>query len=164
VSPYDSHFVLVLEPSHIAARQLEAAFHDCKVCNPTRVLRNVYELRSYLTGAGLYSNRELFPEPSLLLLDFNDPGAAVNQLKWLKDRQCFNRFPVIGVGNAVPSEMLQLSFDLGMNGYFEKPAEMNELARMICGLTWVDGWKLTLSDFADAHLLTREQFYRTGAA
>ena len=159
-----SHFVLVLEPSTANAQALETAFNQQHVCNPTRILRNGYELRSYLNGAGQYANRELFPIPSLLLLDFSDATTAINLLEWLRDRGYLNEFPVIGVGNSATNPILQLAFDIGLNGYFEKPADLRYLAKMVCEIQWVDGREMKLSDSCDVHLLTRQQFYRMGAA
>ena len=160
----ESHSVLVLEPSTANALSLETAFYEQQVCNPVRILRNGYELRSYLKGAGQYANREVFPIPSLLLLDFSDATTAVNLLEWLRDRGYLDHFPVIGVGNTASSPVLQLAFDMGMHGYFEKPADLRKLAKMVCEIRWVDGWNMQLSESADVHLLTREQFYRMGAA
>ena len=50
-----------------------------------------------------------------------------------------------------------------MNGFFEKPANLIELARMICGLEWCDQWKYKLADADNSQLLTKKQFYRMGA-
>ena len=92
----ESHLVLVLEPSHIHALSLETTFKQERVCNPVRVLRNDYELRCYLEGAGVYSDRELFPLPSLLLFDFSDSLAAINILEWLGENGYLDWFPAMG--------------------------------------------------------------------
>ena len=160
----DSRLILLVEPSSADAISLETAFRKQHLPHPVRVLRNTYELRSYLNGAGIYADRVLFPLPSLLLLDFSEPMTAINTVEWLEQQGYLSRFAVIGIGRFASPNTLRLAFDLGLNGYFDKPSEFERLAEVISELQWVDDWGFKLGDAADTHLLTREQFYRKGAA
>ncbi|MFN7137858.1 MAG: hypothetical protein ACK4UN_00810 [Limisphaerales bacterium] len=160
----DSHLVLIFEPNTREAPRLEEAFKQQKMSNPARVLRHVSELQSYVSGAGIYGNRDIYPTPGLLLLDFTEPVFSLNILEWLGRRGFLNQFPVIGMGSALNDNMLQLAFDLGLAGFYEKQGEFGSVAKMIAGLQWVDGWNPKFGEGEAPHLLTKEQFYRSGAA
>ena len=156
----EAHFILIVEPNIGDALYLEAAFRLHTVRHPARVLRNGYELRSYLKGAGVYANRELFPLPSLLLLCFCEAIPAINMLEWLRDSGYLDHFPVIGIGSDIQNYTLQLAFDLGLNGYFEKPNDLSVLAATICDLEWVEGKTLSFRDQPEVQLITKELFSR----
>ena len=135
----ESRLILILEPKNEHARVLEWAFERASVRNPGRVVRTEDELRTYLRGAGVYGNRELFPMPSLLLVAFGAPSTDLALIRWLRDEKYLDRFPLVGMGNRVMHTFLQLAFNSGLNGYFEKPNELSSLAKMISELEWIDG-------------------------
>lgn len=60
-----------------------------------RVARNAQEAVLYLRGVGVYSNRDAFPMPNLVVLDCSNPnGSDLEVLSWLRETPGFADLPV----------------------------------------------------------------------
>ena len=60
-----------------------------------RVARNAQEAVLYMRGVGIYSNREVFPLPDLMVLDSsNANGSDLEVLGWLRETAEFEHLPV----------------------------------------------------------------------
>jgi len=146
-------FTLVFEPNTRDALLLEEALKQENLTFPARVLRHASELQSYLVGAGIYSNRELYPMPTLLLLDFCEGVTSTPLLEWLGNRRFLDQFAVIGMGSHMSAHVLQIAFDLGLNAYFEKREGLSALAKMISRVEWFENGELQIPE---ATLITEE--------
>lgn len=104
--------------------------------NPLAFVLSGQEARSYLLGENSFSNRDQHPLPSLAIVDLGLPDKqAFELLQWIE-----NNYPVplITTGTSRRKEEIQQAFDLGANAYFDKPVDLNDLARMISCLELVN--------------------------
>ena len=78
--------ILLAEDVKEDADAVRQAVRTAGFDNPVYVVSDGDLAISYLKGEGAYSNRELFPFPSILLLDLNMPRVSgFEVLKWIKN-------------------------------------------------------------------------------
>ncbi|MFN7138875.1 MAG: hypothetical protein ACK4UN_06020 [Limisphaerales bacterium] len=146
-----------MERKEPAGSSIEAAFTG-SVPNAGRVIRTTEAMQDYLLGKEPYTNRELFPFPSLVLLDFDFPVMSLNLVKWFRDTGLSSMVPIIGLGQDLPQIIVQRAFDAGLNGYFEKPKDLGLLTKVICELQWVDDLQCLKFSDPGMKLLTGDIF------
>jgi CheY-like chemotaxis protein len=62
----------------------------------TTIARNSQEAILYLRGVGIYANRFLYPQPSILILDSLNPGGAdLEVLGWVRNEPEFTDMPAL---------------------------------------------------------------------
>jgi CheY-like chemotaxis protein len=60
------------------------------------IARNSQEAILYLRGVGIYANRFLYPQPSILILDSLNPGGAdLEVLAWVRNEPEFTDIPAL---------------------------------------------------------------------
>ncbi len=81
----------------------------------------------YLEGKGEFDNRDLFPLPDVILLDFRMPVmSGFDFLAWRR-RSAFTSLPVIVFASSVQQSDKLQAISLGADSYMEKPAGLEEL-------------------------------------
>src|ERR1041385_5328089 len=81
------------------------------------------ELVSYLTGKDVYSDRERFPLPDMLLLDLKMPRKnGFEVLEWLQS-QPFENMVVVVLSGSEQLEDVQKAIELGAHHYHVKSAD-----------------------------------------
>jgi CheY-like chemotaxis protein len=82
----------------------------------------------YLKGEGVYADREQFPLPRLVLLDFKMQGiTGAEVLQWIRQRPEFKGMPVIVFTGSNYEEDVNRAYDLGANSYLIKPQTLDDL-------------------------------------
>jgi CheY-like chemotaxis protein len=121
--------ILLIEDDVDNAVLIRKALAEVQVINPLQTVNGYEDAVKYLTGAGIYANRESYPLPSLILLDLNSAGQdAFAVLRWLYDRPGLRkRFVVVVLGAPGPEQEIQLAYELGAQSYLRKPAEHKDL-------------------------------------
>ena len=90
---------------------------------------------SYLSGSDEFSNRELYPMPSILLLDLKLPRVSgLDVLAWLKSQETLKRLVVLVLTASGQSSDVARAYDLGANSYLVKPLASTQLDEMIRAL------------------------------
>ena len=76
----------------------------------------------YLTGASVYSDRQLYPMPSLILLDLT--RESFEFLEWLRQdaAEALRRLPVALLSTCAEPGDVEISRRLGVNSWLLKPA------------------------------------------
>jgi CheY-like chemotaxis protein len=121
-----------LFPLRRAFRQLDPTF-DVKVVETGRAAVN------YLQGEGVYSDRNQYPLPLLIVLDLRLPGmSGLDLLKWIREQPQFTDLPIIAL-TAFGNRDLPRAYDLGINFYLLKPADAESLAEVLQALDLYDG-------------------------
>jgi two-component system response regulator len=88
------------------------------------------EAIDYLRGVKQFKDRELFPYPDLLLLDFNMPRCGgMEVLEFLRPQ--LRRPRVILWSNTLEQVNIRLAFRLGADLVCPKPASISELAQIL---------------------------------
>jgi CheY-like chemotaxis protein len=92
---------------------------------------NGREAIDYLSGMGKYSDRELFPQPCLLILDLQMPGVdGFELIEWVRKDPHTRELPIIIYTASVSRDDAQRAYALGANAYFAKltgPGQVNLL-------------------------------------
>jgi len=107
---------------------------------------------SYLSGQGIYADRDLYPLPALLLLDLKMPRkSGLEVLSWLRKQPQLRYLIVVFFTSSNSSEDVRLAYDAGANSYLVKPVDFTEMVEMIRNVTfyWLEiNEKLPLSGVA----------------
>jgi CheY-like chemotaxis protein len=125
---------------------LKLAFEEAGITMPVHVATDGQMAIDYLSGTGLFADREKFPLPCLVLLDLKLPRkSGFEVLEWLRAQPALRRIVVIACTSAEHEQDIELAYELGANSYIVKPmdvAERTELARCL------KGWWLEFNRFA----------------
>jgi CheY-like chemotaxis protein len=89
----------------------------------------------YLNHSGRYADRELYPEPDMVLLDLKMPGVdGFTVLRHLRSDPARIDCPVgLFTSSCWPGDIEEAG-DLGANWYFLKPPDMNRLIEFVRAL------------------------------
>ncbi len=104
---------------------------------------------AYLSGEGVYSNRERYPLPGLVLMDLNMPHVSGFELiRWIRAHADFANLPLIMLTSSAEQSDINTAFALGANGYVTKPSTIDKTLAVFGDLIAVcqqnefnaDGW------------------------
>ena len=136
----DSSF-LVAEDDENDVFFLQRALQQAKIENPLHVVRDGQEAIDYLSGAGQFSDRNLYPLPQLFILDLKMPRmTGLDVLRWLHEQPELKCLPVLVLSSSAQRTDIERAYELGANGFVVKPATLEkrvELAKLI-GAFWLE--------------------------
>ena len=93
------------------------------------------EAIDYLSGTGVYNDRERYPLPSLVLLDLKMPRQnGFEVLSWVRSQPTLKRLPIVIFTSSKHGEDMGRAYDSGANSYLVKPVTFNELVELARGL------------------------------
>jgi CheY-like chemotaxis protein len=111
------------------------AAREANLANPIHVARDGQETVEYILGAGIYSEREVYPLPCLLILDLKMPRkTGLEVLQWLRKESPLITLPVIVFSSSAQPDDIERAYRLGANSFVVKPPSIDkraEFARMI---------------------------------
>lgn len=85
----------------------------------------------YLSGAGTYADRTVYPLPKVLLLDLKMPRMNGFQfLEWKRTHPEFESLPVVVWSSSVFADDKGRALALGADAYFDKSADIDQLAEV----------------------------------
>ena len=120
---------LLVEDSNADAVLLRRAFSKAHIVNPVRVTVTGEEALAYLSGSGKYSDRRLFPIPSVILLDLNLPGiSGFEVLAWVRQQPHLSHVRIVILTDSDDSHQVKQAYQLGAASYLVKPNDLDELA------------------------------------
>jgi len=109
----------------------QRALASAGVVHPIQVVRNGVRALDYLLKRVPFERRELYPLPSLILLDLSTPllgGLAV--LKWRQTHESIKRIPVLVLTSSQQPEDINAAYEAGANGYLVKPLLFDDWVEM----------------------------------
>ena len=135
------HVLLVAEDDPTDFLLLERAVQRCGNAFQISHVSNGEELIQYLTGKGIFSDRQAHPLPDVLLLDLKMPRAdGFDVLRWRQQLSHGSRLPVIVFSSSNLPADVERAYALGANSYVVKPSAPERLTGMVKALQdwWAD--------------------------
>ncbi len=118
------------DPDDVLLTQL--AFERARLANPLIVVRDGEEVVSYLKGEGIYSDREKYPVPILLLLDLKMPKMDGFQvLEWLQTHPQLSGMSVAIMTSSDSDPDVNRAYQLGAASYLIKPPDAEALLALV---------------------------------
>src|SRR5437667_6307456 len=128
----DEKFILLAEDDENDVALLERAFQKAGLRNVLKLVRNGEQAIDYLSGRGMYANRERFPLPFLLLLDLKMPGAdGFEVLQWVRAEPELKRLLIVVLTSSKLQADVDRAYELGANSYLVKPVGFEEMVNLI---------------------------------
>ena len=111
---------------------MQRAIRKAGVSFALHIVSNGEEAVSYLLGEGKYADRELYPEPLLLITNMKMPRMnGLELLAWVKQQPNLKNLPVIVMSSSEdPDEMNEVT-TLGGSAYFVKTSSLDKLAEIV---------------------------------
>ncbi len=99
-----------------------SALDSCNRCGSPAM---AVETTAHLRGAGAYSDRKLFPLPTVVLLDLNMPKEnGLEMLEWIRKQPRLGRIRVSILSASGRQEDVDRAFDLGANSSLVKISQI----------------------------------------
>lgn len=124
--------ILVAEDDRNDAFILERALREVGVTCPIYFCQHGFEVRAYLSGEGIYSDRRRFALPWLLITDLKMPKMdGLEFLKWRQQHPEYRIIPTIVLSASGQPSDIEEAYLLGANSYLVKPSGYNYLTEMM---------------------------------
>ena len=93
---------------------------------------------AYLSGAGIYADRQRYQVPSLILLDLKMPRATgLEILKWIRSHPQLCQIPVLVLSGSELQDDVKQAFAIGANSYLVKPLGFEALVSLVKSINTV---------------------------
>ena len=147
------HGLLLVDDNPDDVAMIRAALERAFIDNPLYVVGDGEQAIEYLTGAGVYADRNAHPLPHVMLLDLRMPrmdGFAV--LRWVRQSPEFAKLCVVVLTQSASTSDVRAAYALGANSFLVKPTDFDDVIRLMRvfagrwlspaapGSTLVDGW------------------------
>jgi len=122
--------VLVAEDNPDDAILLRRAIDKAGITARVKIVSDGEDMLLYLQGRGVYSNREAYPLPNLIILDLKMPRkSGLEVLLWMSENQDLAVVPTIVLSASNLEKDVRQAYNLGANTYFVKPTTFEELVQ-----------------------------------
>ena len=120
--------VLVAEDNPDDAILLRRAIDKAGITARVKIVNDGEEMLLYLQGRGVYTNREAYPLPNLIILDLKMPRkTGLEVLLWMSENQDLAVVPTIVLSASNLEKDVRQAYNLGATTYFVKPTTFEEL-------------------------------------
>jgi CheY-like chemotaxis protein len=124
--------VLSVDDNDVDGALLERAFKRTSI--PARLYRvsEGPQAMAYLSGDGIYCDRENYPLPDLVLLDLAMPKmSGVEVLKWIRQQSIVRKTKVLIFTSSEKPEDFKAANEIGADGYLLKPTKFDDLKTLV---------------------------------
>jgi len=122
--------VLLVEDNEDDALLIKIAFERAGIDCPVQALTNGEEAIAYLSGDGVYQDRERYPLPTALLVDLKLPGKSGHEvLAWVRRQKPLDSLIRVVLTGSDRPEDVEKSYRLGAHGYLLKPLSPEQLTQ-----------------------------------
>jgi CheY-like chemotaxis protein len=123
--------ILLVENNDDDRTLFRCAFQRAGINHKLLTISDGDEAIQYLRGEGHYSDREKFPLPSLLVLDWRlTTVSGYEVLLWLRNNGLLKTLRVAVLSGSDYPKDIEDAYELGANSYVVKPSGLDEL----CGI------------------------------
>ncbi|MEW6302927.1 MAG: response regulator [Verrucomicrobiota bacterium] len=124
--------VLLVEDNEDDAFFMQRAWKHGDVPCQLLVVKDGRQALDYLEGVGKYGNREQYPLPCLVLLDWKLPYLMGEEvLRLLRKQPAFKSLPVLVLSSSVQVSDIDRAYQCGANAYLEKPSTDSGLVKLV---------------------------------
>ncbi len=117
---------------------LQAAARSAKLGFRLHNVEDGEQAIAYLSGAGAYADRALYPLPSLILLDLKMPRATgFEVLKWIRAHNELAGLPVVVLSGSELQDDVEKAYGGGANSYLVKPLGFEALVNLVSSINTV---------------------------
>lgn len=110
------------------------------ISNEIVVAHDGVEALDYLFGTGAYAERDLNPQPAVILLDLKLPRIdGLEVLRRLREDERTRLLPVVILTTSSEEQDMISSYSLGCNSYVRKPVDFIQFSEAIrqLGMYWL---------------------------
>ncbi len=126
--------ILIAEDEDDEAFLLERALKKAEISRSIQRVKNGDQVIDYLSGAGIYADRNKFPAPIVVLLDLNMPKRnGFEVLEWVRRQPVLQMTAIDVFSGSSRSEDIERALQLGANLYLKKPITLTELENLLQG-------------------------------
>jgi len=124
----DSAIILLVEDNEDDAILLQYTLQNAGLNNPVHLVNSAERAMEYLTGSGDYTDRTLYPMPSVVFLDLTLPGRPGHDLlAWMSSNEGLQHIPRVVLTGSDDPEDLKRAYEFGANCYLRKPLTLEQL-------------------------------------
>ena len=124
--------VLVVDDSESDRFFLMRAFSASGLKNPIHAIPTGDELIRYLTGAGKYSDRALYPMPRIVLLDIQMPAPnGLEVLQWKQDRADLPQMLWVAMSGFNSVSTINKAYQAGASTFLTKPLDAADIRNLV---------------------------------
>jgi CheY-like chemotaxis protein len=127
-----SKYILLAEDDSNDVVLIQRAFQKAGLKQVLKVVRDGGEAIEYLSGQGIYADRDKYPMPYMVLLDLKMPGTdGFEVLQWARSEPDTKRLLFVVLTSSNLQEDVDRAYDLGANSYLVKPVEFEQMVNLI---------------------------------
>ncbi|HLH53899.1 MAG TPA: response regulator [Verrucomicrobiae bacterium] len=124
------HCILYAEDDENDVFFLRRAFSTVGIEQLLRVVKDGQTAIGYLDGEGIYSDRQTYPLPSIVLLDLQMPGCGgMDVLRWIRATDALRGVVVIIFTSSHHPRDILTAYELGANSFVLKPVSVSDRAQ-----------------------------------
>ncbi len=139
--------ILLVEDNPDDVMLFKRALQKAALDYPLRVVGDGEAAIAYLSGEGLYADRNDYPLPRLVLLDLKLPRKSGHEvLEWLRDQPETRRLAVVVLTTSREISDINRAYDHCANSYLVKPFSFDGLLDMVRVL---DRYWMTMNEVAE---------------
>lgn len=124
--------VLLVEDNEDDVAFMSRAWKQARITNPLQVVTDGQQAIDYLSGVGMFADRQLCPLPCLVFLDLKLPyldGFTV--LQWIREQPGLRDLDVVVLTCSGATRDLQQAYRLGAKSYVIKPPTADQLVELV---------------------------------
>lgn len=130
--PREQAPILLVEDNPVDILLLRRAVGKAQISNPLQVVGDGERAVKYLAGEDIYTDRQRYPLPTLILLDLKLPRrGGLDVLAWLRQQPGLRRTPVVVLTSSNEPSDVSRAYDLGANSYLVKPGAPDGLLSLV---------------------------------
>ena len=124
--------VLLVEDDPADVFMMERAWKKAEFQTPLHVVNDGQQALDYISGIGVFADREKYPLPCLILLDIKLPYlSGLDVVKWLRAHPPCATLPAVFLTSSRADMDIHRAYSLGGNAYLVKPPTPEKLVIML---------------------------------
>lgn len=130
--PHIPGAILIVDDCSDDAILTQYALKKLNMPNAVRIVPTAEEMMRYMEGTGCYGDRDQFPYPAIIILDYKLPQMSGLQAQaWLRSSLKHRRIPIIMISTDLRRNLLETAVKCGADGYLVKPINRDDIQTLL---------------------------------